>query len=203
MEPSEQSGPQSDSQDVNPVFLQQLRELDIPEEAAKQALLHTRNVSAEEAAMYYFNKLENEEEGDDDLMFKMVFVVNMDLAMGVGKVSLVVWMCSVFMYMIHLEESVFNNSSNCGRTFYPFLFFFFFFFFLVSLGVDRAKKVVVQGTNVAHLLELQALAMSLSLPTYLVQDAGLTQVEAGSRTVLAIMGEEEIVNNVTGSLKLL
>lgn len=36
--------------------------------------------------------------------------------------------------------------------------------------------MVVQGTNVAHLLELQALAMSLSLPTYLVQDAGLTQV---------------------------
>lgn len=28
----------------------------------------------------------------------------------------------------------------------------------------------------AHLLELQALAMSLNLPTYLVQDAGLTQV---------------------------
>ena len=36
--------------------------------------------------------------------------------------------------------------------------------------------MVVQGTNMAHLLELQALAMSLSLPTYLVQDAGLTQV---------------------------
>lgn len=34
MEPSEQSGP--DSQDVNPEFLQQLRELDIPEDAAKQ-----------------------------------------------------------------------------------------------------------------------------------------------------------------------
>lgn len=45
--------------------------------------------------------------------------------------------------------------------------------------VCRAKKVVVQGTNVAHLLELQALAMSLSLPTYLVQDAGLTQVRRG------------------------
>lgn len=36
MEPSELSGPDSGSQDVNPVFLQQLRELDIPEEAAKQ-----------------------------------------------------------------------------------------------------------------------------------------------------------------------
>lgn len=32
-----------------------------------------------------------QEEGEDDLMFKMVFVVNMDLAMGVGKVRLVVW----------------------------------------------------------------------------------------------------------------
>ena len=29
------------------------------------------------------------------------------------------------------------------------------------------------------------------------------QVESGSRTVLAIMGEDEMVNNVTGSLKLL
>ena len=28
--------------------------------SSPQALLHTRNVSAEEAAMYYFNKLENE-----------------------------------------------------------------------------------------------------------------------------------------------
>ncbi|XP_039979176.1 UBA_like_SF and PTH2 domain-containing protein isoform X2 [Xiphias gladius] len=100
MEPSEQSGPDSESQDVNPVFLQQLRELDIPEEAAKQALLHTRNVSAEEAAMYYFNKLENEEEGDDDLMFKMVFVVNMDLAMGVGKIS-----CFIFIIMIRRNPS--------------------------------------------------------------------------------------------------
>lgn len=40
MEPSEQSGPDSGSQDVNPVFLQQLRELDIPEEAAKQVGQH-------------------------------------------------------------------------------------------------------------------------------------------------------------------
>lgn len=36
MEPSEQAVPDSGSQEVNPVYLQQLRELDIPEEAAKQ-----------------------------------------------------------------------------------------------------------------------------------------------------------------------
>lgn len=184
MEPSEQSGPDSGSQDVNPVFLQQLRELDIPEEAAKQALLHTRNVSAEEAAMYYFNKLENEEEGDDDLIFKMVLVVNMDLAMGVGKVAAQVGHAAVGLYQALQEKNSWREMAW-------------------KWDHSGAKKVVVQGTNVAHLLELQALAMSLSLPTYLVQDAGLTQVEAGSRTVLAIMGEEEMVNNVTGSLKLL
>uniref|UniRef100_A0A3Q2UXQ5 peptidyl-tRNA hydrolase n=1 Tax=Haplochromis burtoni TaxID=8153 RepID=A0A3Q2UXQ5_HAPBU len=170
------------SQDVNPVFLQQLRELDIPEEAAKQALLHTRNVSAEEAAMYYFNKLENEEEGDDDLIYKMVFVVNMDLAMGIGKVAAQVGHAAVGLYQALQEKNSWRE---------------------MAWRWDHSGIVLQIGTNVAHLLELQALAMSLSLPTYLVQDAGLTQVESGSRTVLAIMGEEEMVNNVTGSLKLL
>uniref|UniRef100_A0A4W5P899 peptidyl-tRNA hydrolase n=1 Tax=Hucho hucho TaxID=62062 RepID=A0A4W5P899_9TELE len=188
MEPSEQQqtgpGSGSGSQEVNPVYLQQLRELDIPEEAAKQALLHTRNVSAEEAAMYYFNKLENEEEGDDDLMFKMVFVVNMDLAMGVGKLAAQVGHAAVGLYQALQEKNSWREMAW-------------------KWDHGGAKKVVVQGTNMAHLLELQALAMSLSLPTYLVQDAGRTQVEAGSRTVLAIVGEEEMVNNVTGSLKLL
>lgn len=42
MEP-EQSGSDADSQDVNPVFLQQLRELDIPEEAAKQVGQYTQS----------------------------------------------------------------------------------------------------------------------------------------------------------------
>ncbi|CAB1315497.1 unnamed protein product [Coregonus sp. 'balchen'] len=161
MEPSEQQqmGPGSGSQEVNPVYLQQLRELDIPEEAAKQALLHTRNVSAEEAAMYYFNKLENE------------------LAAQVGHAA-------VGLYQALQEKNSWREMAW-------------------KWDHGGAKKVVVQGTNMAHLLELQALAMSLSLPTYLVQDAGRTQVEAGSRTVLAIVGEEEMVNNVTGSLKLL
>ncbi|XP_036389331.1 probable peptidyl-tRNA hydrolase 2 [Megalops cyprinoides] len=184
MEPSQQAAPDPASQEVNPVYLQQLRELDIPEEAAKQALLHTRNVSAEEAAMYYFNKLENEEEGDEDLIYKMVFVVNMDLSMGVGKVAAQVGHAAVGLYQALQEKNSWREMAwKWDRT--------------------GAQKVVMQGTNMAHLLELQALAMSLSLPTYLVQDAGQTQVEPGSRTVLALIGEEELVSNVTGSLKLL
>ncbi|KAM4740668.1 putative peptidyl-tRNA hydrolase 2 isoform 3-T3 [Anableps anableps] len=184
MEPSEETGPNWGSQEVNPLFMQQLRELDIPEEAAKQALLHTRNVSAEEAAMYYYNKLENEEEGDEDLLFKMVFVVNMDLGMGVGKIAAQVGHAAVGLYQALQEKNSWREMAW-------------------KWDHSGAKKVVLQGTNVAHLLELQALALSLNLPTYLVQDAGLTQVESGSRTVLAIMGAQEMVNNVTGSLKLL
>ncbi|KAG5838063.1 probable peptidyl-tRNA hydrolase 2 [Anguilla rostrata] len=184
MEPSQQGGPDPASEEVNPAYLQQLRELDIPEEAAKQALIHTRNVSAEEAAMYYFNKLENEEEVDDDLIFKMVFVVNMDLSMGVGKVAAQVAHAAVGLYQALQEKNSWREMAwKWDRT--------------------GAQKVVMQGTNMPHLLELQALAMSLSLPTYLVQDAGQTQVEPGSRTVLALIGEEELVSNVTGSLKLL
>ncbi|XP_061641755.1 UBA_like_SF and PTH2 domain-containing protein isoform X2 [Phyllopteryx taeniolatus] len=160
MEPSKQPSPQEcASQDVNPVFLQQLRELDIPEEAAKQALLRTRNVSAEEAAIFYFNKLENE------------------VAAQVGHAA-------VGLYQGLQEKNSWREMAW-------------------KWDHAGAKKIVVQGTNVAHLLELQAQAMSLSLPTYLVRDAGLTQVASGSRTVLAVMGEEDIVNNVTGSLKLL
>ncbi|KAM9760028.1 putative peptidyl-tRNA hydrolase 2 [Menidia menidia] len=184
MEQLEGPGPDTGSEEVNPFYLQQLRELDIPEEAAKQALLQTRNVSAEEAAMYYFNKLENEEEGDDDLLFKMVFVVNMDLSMGCGKVAAQVGHAAVGLYQALQERNSWREMAW-------------------KWDHSGAKKVVVQGTNMAHLLELQALAMSLNLPTYLVQDAGLTQVESGSRTVLAVMGEEETVNKVTGSLNLL
>ncbi|XP_018581096.2 peptidyl-tRNA hydrolase 2, mitochondrial isoform X1 [Scleropages formosus] len=184
MEASEQAGPDVGSQEANPVYLQQLRELDIPEEAAKQALIHTRNVSAEEAAIYYFNKLENEEEGDEDLTYKMVFVVNMDLSMGVGKVAAQVGHAAVGLYQALQEKNSWREMAW-------------------KWDHAGAKKVVLQATNMAHLLELQALAMSLNLPTYLVQDAGRTQVESGSRTVLSIIGEEEMVNNVTGSLKLL
>lgn len=39
MEASEECPPDSAHQEVNPVFLQQLRELDIPEEAARQVCI--------------------------------------------------------------------------------------------------------------------------------------------------------------------
>ena len=55
-----------------------------------------------------------------------------------------------------------------------------------------------------ELEEIEALAVSAGLVTYVVEDAGRTQVEAGSRTVLAIgpcLPSE--VDGITGHLKLL
>ncbi|KAG2471301.1 SETD5 protein, partial [Polypterus senegalus] len=132
MEQSEESAPESGPEEVNPVFFQQLRELDIPEEAAKQ------------------------EESDEDLWFKMVFVVNMELSMGVGKVAAQVGHAAVGLYQALQEKNSWREMAW-------------------KWDQAGAKKVVLQGTNTAHLLELQALAMSLNLPTYLVQDAGRTE----------------------------
>ena len=52
-------------------------------------------------------------------------------------------------------------------------------------------------------LSLEQKAQSLNLPTFIVQDAGRTQVTSGSRTVLGIFGEKTLVDQVTGQLKLL
>ncbi|KAM8930174.1 putative peptidyl-tRNA hydrolase 2 isoform 2-T2 [Pelodytes ibericus] len=172
--------------EVNTDYLQQLKDLDIPEEEAKKALIVTGNVSAEEAAIFYFDSLEDQNLGGDEEhnFYKMVFVVNMELPMGVGKVAAQVGHAALGLYQILIKESR-SREMACKWDEYG------------------AKKVVLQGSNTTHLLELQALALSMNLPTYLVQDAGRTQIAAGSYTVLSIMGEEEHVNKVTGKLKLL
>lgn len=50
---------------------------------------------------------------------------------------------------------------------------------------------------------LQAQAMSLGLCARVIRDAGRTQIASGSMTVVGIIGPRSIVDNVTGSLKLL
>ncbi len=52
--------------------------------------------------------------------------------------------------------------------------------------------------------ELAAKAASLGLPTYIVHDAGRTQIPAGSQTVLAIgPAPKSQLDLVTGHLRLL
>lgn len=69
--------------------------------------------------------------------------------------------------------------------------------------VASEKKVVVRGEDVSHLRQIEKQAASMDLATYLIQDAGRTEVPPDSITVLGIFGREEIVNSVTGKLPLL
>jgi peptidyl-tRNA hydrolase len=45
--------------------------------------------------------------------------------------------------------------------------------------------------------------MMLSVPTHVVRDAGRTEIDPGTRTVLVVAGPDYAVNQVTGNLHLL
>ncbi|KAJ1983074.1 hypothetical protein H4R34_001496 [Dimargaris verticillata] len=64
-------------------------------------------------------------------------------------------------------------------------------------------KVTLRCDDEAEMLALQQAAAAQGLTTYCVQDAGRTQIAAGSRTVLGIgPGPVNAIDQVTGHLKL-
>jgi PTH2 family peptidyl-tRNA hydrolase len=69
---------------------------------------------------------------------------------------------------------------------------------------DGAAKVVLQVPNEAEMLALDLAAGDAGLVHYLVQDAGRTQIPAGSLTVLAIgPARKDRIDQITGHLRLL
>ena len=66
-----------------------------------------------------------------------------------------------------------------------------------------ATKVCLRVDDEVALLAVAEGARRLGLPAHVVADAGRTQVAAGSRTVLAVLGAGEEVDKLTGRLKLL
>jgi peptidyl-tRNA hydrolase, PTH2 family len=65
-------------------------------------------------------------------------------------------------------------------------------------------KIALKVPGDAELTELELRAREKGLPTYVVHDAGRTQIAAGSRTVLAIgPAPKSAVDGVTGHLGLL
>ncbi|PNP48001.1 hypothetical protein THARTR1_10420 [Trichoderma harzianum] len=65
-------------------------------------------------------------------------------------------------------------------------------------------KIAVQIKSQAELLELRGKARAMGLTAEVIQDAGRTQIEAGSMTVLGVgPGPRSLVDKVTGDLKLL
>ncbi|XP_063216173.1 peptidyl-tRNA hydrolase 2, mitochondrial-like [Bacillus rossius redtenbacheri] len=117
--------------------------------------------------------------------FKMVFVVRTDLGMGKGKIAAQCAHAAVDCYRLALRdrEGVLRAWEGQGMP-------------KVTL------KCTGEGEEEIH--ELKVLARSLGLTACTIRDAGRTQVESGSLTVLGIgPGEISAIDQVTGHLKLL
>ncbi|KAF8975594.1 peptidyl-tRNA hydrolase [Cyathus striatus] len=64
-------------------------------------------------------------------------------------------------------------------------------------------KIALRCSSEEELLSLQTQARRLNLCAQSIRDAGRTQIAAGSRTVLGILGPARVVNQVTGALRVL
>ena len=69
---------------------------------------------------------------------------------------------------------------------------------------EGQKKVCVKVKTESDLLKIQKGADKLGIPSYLVADAGLTQIRSGSLTVCGLgPAEAKLINILTGDKKLL
>lgn len=115
--------------------------------------------------------------------FKMVMCVNMGLKMEKGKIAAQCGHAVLGAY----KESTHRFPDKVGAW--------------EEIG---QAKIALKCPDEQTLLRLERAAKSAGLVTYLVRDAGRTQIAAGSKTVLAI-GPDDIktVDKISGELKLL
>jgi len=119
--------------------------------------------------------------------FKMVVVVRTDLNMGIGKIASQCCHATLGLYTKLTKENPIPKALETWN----------------SQGSGK-KKVVLKCNSFDEMCRLQEKAKNMDLPSYMVSDAGLTQVLRGSKTVLAIgPAQEFIIDQVTGHLKLL
>ncbi|KAL8607669.1 hypothetical protein ACOMHN_039343 [Nucella lapillus] len=188
----------------NEDLVSRLMALGFTRNAVIKALFYTGNQCADMAASWLFENqdtqdldtpLENELQGtsdssEDELLeagdfYKMVLVVNGELGMGVGKVAAQVSHATLNLYRLMMDTPALYSPA------------------LLAWEQYGETKVVLRGETALQLQQLADKARSAGLPNYLVQDAGHTQVAPGAITVLGIMGKIDVVDQVTGSLKLL
>eukprot|EP01129_Flabellula_baltica_P008037 TRINITY_DN3167_c0_g1_i1.p1 TRINITY_DN3167_c0_g1~~TRINITY_DN3167_c0_g1_i1.p1 ORF type:complete len:183 (-),score=43.05 TRINITY_DN3167_c0_g1_i1:12-539(-) len=118
----------------------------------------------------------------EDDYFKMVLLVREDLKMSGGKIGAQCGHAAV--------GACLNMLEMCPEV-------------LELYEDDGSPKIVLSTKSLKELKERQIAAEDLGLPTYLVVDAGRTQVEPGSKTVLAIgPAPVDLIDKVTGNMGL-
>ena len=69
---------------------------------------------------------------------------------------------------------------------------------------DGAKIVILKIKSHSQLREMEMKARSSSIPSWVVIDMGLTEVESGEESVVMIgPGEDDVVDDITGTLSTL
>ncbi|XP_061658816.1 peptidyl-tRNA hydrolase 2, mitochondrial isoform X2 [Syngnathoides biaculeatus] len=114
--------------------------------------------------------------------YKMVMVVRSDLKMTKGKVAA---QCS------HVAVAAYKQVQRRNPE------------LLKMWEYYGQPKIVLKAPDEDTLIQLMGLAKEMRLPVSLIQDAGRTQVPAGSRTVLGIgPGPTELIDTVSEGLRL-
>lgn len=115
--------------------------------------------------------------------FKQVIAVRSDIKMGKGKLAVQVAHAAV-------EGASIARSRN--RAWYD------------KWRGEGQAKVAVKANSLEELYGLKDEAEKLGLPIAIIEDRGLTQLEPGTTTCLAIgPAPSKLIDEVTGNLKLL
>ncbi|KAK9831736.1 hypothetical protein WJX74_007630 [Apatococcus lobatus] len=114
---------------------------------------------------------------------RMMLCINMSLGMQKGKIAAQCAHAAVGVITDYKESKpqVFNQWERCGQA-----------------------KIALKVPTEVELLHLLKAASEQCIPYYLVEDAGRTQIAAGSKTVLALgPWKKSVLDELTGHLKLL
>ncbi|KEY72724.1 hypothetical protein S7711_02512 [Stachybotrys chartarum IBT 7711] len=126
--------------------------------------------------------------GNSNEECKLVLVVRTDLGMTKGKIAAQCSHATLACYKTLVRAAPGSPESNILSRW-------------ERLG---QAKIAVQIKSQDELLELRRKARSLGLTAEVIQDAGRTQIEAGSMTVLGVgPAPKSVVDQITGHLKLL